>query len=64
MDSSEWWDIIVISTKVLENLTALSIAEGLSQLIKEESQRLEKVYQEMSRKFSENWKESENQGLK
>ena len=49
--------------KVLENLTALSIAEGLSQLIKEESQRLEKVYQEMSRKFSENWKESEKSGV-
>lgn len=48
--------------KLLECLTALSIAEGLNQLVEEEFQRLKKMYHEMDKKFEKNWEEAQESG--
>lgn len=50
--------------KVLESLTTLTIAEGLSQLVEQESQQLKKMYKDMSHKFGENWKNAQEAGNK
>lgn len=50
--------------KLLESVSALIIAEGLSQLVKEESNQLEKMYDNMKDKFQENWKNSQEAGNK
>ena len=46
--------------KLLECLTALSIAEGLNQLVEEEFQRLKKMYHEMDKKFEKTGKKLKN----
>lgn len=48
--------------QLLETLTALTIAEGLSQLVDEESQHLKKMYHAMSHKFGDNWKKAQQVG--
>lgn len=48
--------------QLLESLTALTIAQGLSQLVDEESQHLKKMYQSMAHKFGENWKKAQEAG--
>ena len=48
--------------KLLACLTALSIAEGLNQLVEEEFQRLKKMYHEMDKKFEKNWEEAQESG--
>ncbi|WP_437273864.1 hypothetical protein [Staphylococcus aureus] len=50
--------------KLLESVSALIITEGLSQLVKEESSQLEKMYDNMKDKFQENWKNSQEAGNK
>lgn len=40
--------------QLLEALTALTIAEGLIQLVDEESQHLKKMYRVMAHKFGDN----------
>ena len=50
--------------KLLESVSALIIAEGLSQLVKEESNQLEKMYDNMKDKFQENWKNSQKLEIK
>ncbi|AWR22655.1 hypothetical protein B9Y37_01600 [Staphylococcus aureus] len=44
--------------QLLEALTALTIAEGLNQLVNEESQHLKKMYHAMAHKFGDNWKKA------
>lgn len=48
--------------QLLEALTALTIAEGLNQLVNEESQHLKKMYHEMAHKFGDNWKKAQEVG--
>ncbi|MCG1770411.1 hypothetical protein [Staphylococcus epidermidis] len=48
--------------KLLKYLTALSIAEGLNQLVEEEFRRLKKMYNEMDKKFEKNWEEAQESG--
>ncbi|MEX2948364.1 hypothetical protein ABH521_006755 [Staphylococcus warneri] len=45
--------------KLLQFLIASSIAEGLGQIIDEEIQRLEKMYQKMGKKFDGNWENAQ-----
>ncbi|MFO8423668.1 hypothetical protein R6M28_05445 [Staphylococcus aureus] len=48
--------------QLLEALTALTIAEGLNQLVNEESQHLKKMYHAMAHKFGDNWKKAQEVG--
>ncbi|HDD0539491.1 TPA: hypothetical protein O9538_001772 [Staphylococcus aureus] len=48
--------------QLLEALTALTIAEGLNQLVNEESQHLKKMYHAMAHKFGDNWKKTQEVG--
>lgn len=48
--------------QLLEALTALTIAEGLNQLVNEESQHLKKMYHAMAHKFGDNWKKAQKVG--
>ncbi|HGO3152342.1 TPA: hypothetical protein ACK01D_000185 [Staphylococcus aureus] len=48
--------------QLLEALTALTIAEGLNQLVNEESQHLKKMYHVMAHKFGDNWKKAQKVG--
>ncbi|MFV8748536.1 hypothetical protein ACNNMT_10870 [Staphylococcus epidermidis] len=48
--------------KLLKYLTALSIAEGLNQLVEEEFRRLKKMYNEMDKKFEKNWEGAQESG--
>lgn len=48
--------------KLLKYLTALSMAEGLNQLVEEEFRRLKKMYNEMDKKFEKNWEEAQESG--
>ena len=49
--------------KLLETVTALSIAEGINKLIEEETQQLEKMYRKMEEKFEKNWEEAQESGM-
>ncbi len=42
--------------KVLESLTALTIAQSFSQLIDDEINQIKKMYNEKKKKFGKNWK--------
>ena len=50
--------------QLLEALTALTIAEGLNQLVNEESQHLKKMYHVMAHKFGDNWKKRKKLEMK
>ena len=52
---------IFLTTKLLECLTALSIAEGLNQLVEEEFQRLKKCTMRWIRNLK-NWEEAQESG--
>lgn len=45
--------------KLLEYLTAFAIAENLSQLVTEEIQQLEKMYNETEKLFKKNWEDAQ-----
>ena len=48
--------------KILEFLTALSIAVSLSQMVEEEIQQLRKLYADMKKLFKENWEDAQESG--
>ncbi|PHK50098.1 hypothetical protein [Staphylococcus edaphicus] len=48
--------------KLLEFLTALSIAESLSQMVEEEMQQLRKMYADMEKLFEKNWEDAQESG--
>ncbi|PTH59906.1 hypothetical protein BU599_07755 [Staphylococcus arlettae] len=48
--------------KLLEHLTALSIAESLSQMVEEETQQLRKMYDNMEKLFEKNWEDAQESG--
>lgn len=48
--------------KILEFLTALSIAVSLSQMVEEEIQQLRKLYTDMKKLFKENWEDAQESG--
>lgn len=45
--------------KVLESLTALTIAQSFSQLIDDEINQIKKMYNEKKKKFGKNWEDAE-----
>ena len=49
--------------KLLESVTALSIAESMNKLIEEETQQLEKMYRKMKEKFEKNWEDAQESGM-
>lgn len=49
--------------KLLESVTALSIAESMNKLIEEETQQLEKMYRKMEEKFEKNWEDAQESGM-
>lgn len=48
--------------KILEFLTALSIAVSLSQMVEEEIQQLRKLYADMKKLFKKNWEDAQESG--
>lgn len=48
--------------KILEFLTALSIAVSLSQMVEEEIQQLRKLYADMKKLFKKNWEDARESG--
>ncbi|MHD0396294.1 hypothetical protein ACY2DA_00200 [Staphylococcus simulans] len=48
--------------KLLESLTALSIAESLSQMVEEEVQQLQNMYADMEKLFEKNWEDAQESG--
>ncbi len=49
-------DYLLPQQKVLESLTALTIAQSFSQLIDDEINQIKKMYNEKKKKFGKNWK--------
>lgn len=48
--------------KVLESLTALTIAQSFNQLIEDEINQIKKMYNEKKKKFEKNWKDAQKAG--
>ncbi|ATY56083.1 TPA: lipase family protein [Staphylococcus argenteus] len=48
--------------KVLESLTALTIAQSFSQLIDDEINQIKKMYNEKEKKFEKNWEDAQKAG--
>ncbi|HCU8862045.1 hypothetical protein I6E02_11610 [Staphylococcus aureus] len=48
--------------KVLESLTALTIAKSFNQLIEEEINQIKKMYNEKEKKFEKNWEDAQKAG--
>lgn len=48
--------------KVLESLTALTIAQSFSQLIDDEINQIKKMYNEKKKKFGKNWEDAQKAG--
>lgn len=48
--------------KVLESLTALTIAQSFSQLIDDEINQIKKMYNEKKKKFEKNWEDAQKAG--
>ncbi|HGO3110119.1 TPA: hypothetical protein ACK0YX_002150 [Staphylococcus aureus] len=48
--------------KVLESLTALTIAQSFNQLIEGEINQIKKMYNEKKKKFEKNWKDAQKAG--
>lgn len=48
--------------KVLESLTALTIAQSFNQLIEEEINQIKKMYNEKEKKFEKNWEDAQKAG--
>ncbi|HDJ7669529.1 TPA: hypothetical protein PRN45_002229 [Staphylococcus aureus] len=48
--------------KVLESLTALTIAQSFNQLIEDEINQIKKMYNEKKKKFEKNWEDAQKAG--
>ncbi|HAR7072409.1 TPA: hypothetical protein I2T40_01845 [Staphylococcus aureus] len=48
--------------KVLESLTALTIAQSFNQLIEDEINQIKKMYNEKEKKFEKNWEDAQKAG--
>ncbi|WP_275114432.1 hypothetical protein [Staphylococcus argenteus] len=48
--------------KVLESLTALTIAQSFNQLIEDEIKQIKKMYNEKKKKFEKNWEDAQKAG--